>query len=184
MEKILEAIFNRDTLGEPCLIIDNILENQGFGNYKKIAGTRIMERLDEHPECDNDIRLDLFAFDIRVTVFGFLLIKDIMLSYITEERFNKYLKLLRLERELVEHQNVMIKFLKEQKRKKLKSMLVELKTVDIHHDHDRVDSYIRAELKARSYTNKLTNTIKGIRRKYNIWVRGLDIQHAVRNCRS
>lgn len=130
--------------------IFKILKKEGFEQYEKMAYGRILERLDSDPEYNKDIFLDLINIDIEVTVFGFLLIKDILLSYMTEEKYEEYLYLLRLHTERAEYGNNIIKLLKNASRKQLKNMLYEVSEGE---DDARIDMYVKAELKARSLIN-------------------------------
>jgi hypothetical protein len=156
---IEQAIALRDTISSPTFIINNLLHNEGMETYVDMACSRMLELVDEHPEYQEDIYLDIMEFNVRVTVVGFWLIKNILLSYISEEKWQEYMKYIKLKNEQIQTWNDMIKLLRGFNRKQLINIFKEADDKFSNEDKERMQSYVKAELKARSIKNKVSQRI-------------------------
>lgn len=152
---IEQAIALRDTISPPTFIINNLLHNEGMETYADMACCRILELVDEHPEYQDDIYLDIMEFNVRVTLFGFWLVKSILLSYISEERYQEYMYALRVKNEQVQAWNNMIKLLRGLSRQILRKTLHDLRNISDASDRECIRGYIKAELRARGIKNKV-----------------------------
>lgn len=177
---IEQAIALRDTISPPMFIINNLLHNEGMVIYIDMACGRILELLDEHPEYQEYIYLDIRKFDIRVTLFGFWIIKNILLSYITEERYQEYFYALRVKNEQVQAWNGMINLLKGFSNKQLHSLKKEIKHTLVGQEEERILNYVLCELKARRLLSIIKNWYHKQKELLSIHIRGYKVSRTLK----
>lgn len=159
MNKINEMIRNRKPI-TMYLVIEKIFKNEKMEIYTEIACVRILELCDEM-KLEKDIILDITDCTVKVTLFGFLMVKHIMLSYISEEKYEQYVKLLRLHTEEANLKNKIVKILQEQKNKELKEWITEIQKHPIgDEDGARIMDLINEELESRKILTKVRFLIK------------------------
>lgn len=166
------AISKRDTIASPRYIINNILENEGMGSYTEMACSRILKLADEHQISDEDICLNFIDFNVQVTLFGFLFVKSILLSYISEKRYQEYLYALRLKNEQVQTWNGMINLLRGFSKKQLHKLQKQIKESKEEKDKERMLSLVQCELRARSLISIIKNRYYRLKIKIFIGIRG------------
>lgn len=174
------AISKRDTIASPRYIINNILENEGMGSYVEMACSRILQLADEHQISDEDICLNFIDFNVQVTLFGFLFVKSILLSYISEEKYQEYLYALRVKNEQVQAWNGMINFLRGFSKKQLHKLQKEIKESKEEKDKERMLSLVQCELKARSFGSAIKNWYQKIKLKIYVNVKAYSIVDLMR----
>lgn len=175
-----QAIALRDTISEPRYIINNLLYNEGMKMYINMACGKILELVDQNLEYQKDIFLNIMDWNVEVTVFGFLLIKSIMLSYISEERYEEYLYYLRLKNEQVQTWNDMINLLRGFSNKQLHSLKKEVKGIQDIEERERMRNYVLCELKARSLPSLVSNWYHKQKQLFGVHIRGYRISQSLK----
>jgi len=174
------AIASRDIIAEPYYIVKEILYKEGMELYADIACERILKFMDDNLDYHEYIHLNFLNSNIEVPLFGFLIIKSILLSYISEETYQEYLYALRLKNEQVQAWNGMIVFLRELSRKKLYKLRRDIKASLIEKDKERLLELVQCELKARSFLNGIRNRFYILKLRVSFRVRVSEIIRSIK----